>query len=66
VKVDPTELLDIREVAAVIGLDNPNGVSVYRRRYPDFPTPLVDKGRCRLWCRHDIEAWARDTGRIKR
>ena len=65
-KVDPAELLDIREVAAIIGLDNPNGVSVYRRRYPDFPTPVVDKGRCLLWRRQDVEAWARDSGRIRR
>jgi predicted DNA-binding transcriptional regulator AlpA len=66
VKVDPAELLDIREVADAIGLDNPNGVSVYRRRYADFPIPVVEKGRCVLWRRKDVEAWARNTGRIKR
>lgn len=65
-KVDPAELLDTRDVAAIIGLDNPNGVSVYRRRYPDFPTPVVDKGRCLLWRRQDVEAWARHSRTIRR
>jgi predicted DNA-binding transcriptional regulator AlpA len=55
--VDPVELLDAAEVAAAIGLDNPRGVSVYRRRYPDFPEPVIAKGRCVLWRRPDVEAW---------
>jgi predicted DNA-binding transcriptional regulator AlpA len=63
-KVDPAELLDSREVAALIGLDNPNGVSVYRKRYDDFPEPVIEKARCVLWRRQDIEAWARKTGRV--
>lgn len=58
-QVDPAELLDAAEVAAVIGLDNPRGVSVYRRRYPDFPKPVIAKGRCVLWRRSDVEGWAR-------
>lgn len=56
--VDPADLIDPAEVAAIIGLGNANGVSVYRERYADFPAPVVDKGRCRLWRRADIEAWA--------
>ncbi len=59
VKVDPGELIDASEVAPIIGIANPNGVSVYRRRYDDFPTPAVDKGRCVLWVRRDVEAWAK-------
>jgi predicted DNA-binding transcriptional regulator AlpA len=64
VKVDPADLIDSPEVADVIGLANPNGVSVYRRRYDDFPEPVVDKGRCVLWRRQDVEAWARAKGRL--
>jgi predicted DNA-binding transcriptional regulator AlpA len=56
-KIDPSELLDAAEVAPLIGLENPNGVHVYRRRYDDFPKPVIDKGRCVLWRRRDIEAW---------
>jgi predicted DNA-binding transcriptional regulator AlpA len=61
--VNPDELADVREVANIIGLTNPNGVSVYRRRHGDFPEPVVEKGRGLLWRRRDVEAWARKTGR---
>jgi predicted DNA-binding transcriptional regulator AlpA len=56
--VDPADLIDATEVAPLVGLTNPNGVSVYRRRYDDFPEPVVIKGRCLLWLRPDIEVWA--------
>lgn len=58
-KIDPIDLLDPSEVAELIGLGNPGGVSVYRRRYPDFPAPVVEKGRCVLWRRQEVEQWAR-------
>jgi len=57
-KIDPAELIDAAEAAPIIGLDNPKGVHVYRRRYEEFPEPVVDKGRCVLWRRQDIEKWA--------
>lgn len=57
VKIDPKELIDTAEVAALIGLKNANGVSVYRKRFDDFPAAVVTKGRCVLWRRQDIEAW---------
>lgn len=57
-KVDPAELIDAADVAPIVGLTNPKGVHVYRRRYDDFPEPAVDKGRCVLWVRKDVEAWA--------
>jgi predicted DNA-binding transcriptional regulator AlpA len=63
VDVNTDHLIDPREVAALIGLSNERGVSVYRRRYPDFPPPAVEKGRCVLWVREAVEAWARETGR---
>jgi predicted DNA-binding transcriptional regulator AlpA len=66
VKIDPDDLIDPTEVAAIIGLKNPNGVSTYRRRrFPDppgaFPDPIVQKGKagCVLWRRQDIESWQR-------
>jgi predicted DNA-binding transcriptional regulator AlpA len=64
VKVDLAELLDATEVASALGLTNWRGVHVYRRRYPQFPQPVIEKGRCMLWRRADIEAWARATGRL--
>ena len=60
--IDTEHLVDTAETAALIGLDNQRGVSVYRRRYDDFPAPVVEKGRCVLWLRQDIEAWARGRG----
>jgi predicted DNA-binding transcriptional regulator AlpA len=60
-RVDPAELVDAHVVASILGLSSPSAVSVYRKRYEDFPQPVVDmgKGRCLLWLRHDVEAWAR-------
>lgn len=56
--IDTDELIDPSEVAGLIGLSNPRGVSVYRERYENFPAPVIEKGRCVLWRRQDIEAWA--------
>jgi predicted DNA-binding transcriptional regulator AlpA len=64
VLIDTDQLVDLSETAALIGIDNPRGVSVYRRRYEDFPAPVIAKGRCVLWLRADVEAWARETGRL--
>jgi len=58
-RIDPDDLVSPAEVAPIIGLTNPTGVSVYRKRYPEFPTPVIEKGKCVLWLRADIEAWAR-------
>lgn len=55
--VDTADLLTPSEVAAIIGIVA-GGVSVYRKRHDDFPEPVIDKGRCVLWCRSDVEAWA--------
>jgi predicted DNA-binding transcriptional regulator AlpA len=65
VELDVADLLDSIEVAEVLGLSNPRGVSVYRKRYADFPPPVIEKGRCLLWRRADVEKWARETGRLK-
>ena len=56
-KIDPADLIGPTEVAPIIGLTNPRGVSVYRRRHSDFPVPIVEKEQCVLWLRSEIEAW---------
>jgi hypothetical protein len=63
-KVNTDDLTDPAGVARIIGLDNVRGVSVYRKRYRDFPEPVVERGRCLLWRRRDVEAWAKATGRL--
>ncbi len=56
--VDPADLVDASEVADLLGLSHRNSVSVYRKRHDDFPEPVVEKSRCVLWLRTDVEAWA--------
>lgn len=65
-KIDPADLLDAGEVAELLGLARRQAISTYRSRYADFPPPVIDKnsGKCALWRRQDIEAWARTTGRL--
>jgi predicted DNA-binding transcriptional regulator AlpA len=63
-KVDPSDLLNAREVASVLGLAHREAIATYRRRYPDFPAPVVVKGTCVLWLRHEVDAWAKATGRL--
>ncbi len=53
------DLIASTEVAVIIGLSNRKGVSVYRGRHVDFPAPVVDKGKCVLWLRADVERWAK-------
>jgi hypothetical protein len=57
------ELIDRTQVAEIIKLGNPDGLSVYRRRYSDFPAPFIERGRAAFWVRADVEAWATERGR---
>jgi predicted DNA-binding transcriptional regulator AlpA len=63
VLIDPADLLDANEVADTLGLAHRQAVATYRRRYSDFPEPIVVKAACMLWRRQDVEAWARGRGR---
>lgn len=62
-RVELDDLLNAREVATVLGLAHREAVATYRRRYVDFPAPVLTKGTCVLWHRPDVEVWARDRGR---
>jgi predicted DNA-binding transcriptional regulator AlpA len=57
--VDTGDLLNAREVAEVLGLAHREAIATYRRRYSDFPGPVISKGTCVLWHRPDVEAWQR-------
>ncbi len=59
-KVDTEDLADARAVAEILGLAHRNTVSLYQRRYPDMPRPVLDLGpaRTKLWLRSEIEQWA--------
>ena len=58
--VNTDELIDAQGVADLLGLAQRNTVSLYQRRYPEMPRPVVDlgQGRCKMWLRPEIEAWA--------
>jgi len=59
------DLIDANDVADLLNLAHPNSVSTYQRRYEDMPRPVVDlgRGRCKMWLKQDILAWAKRTGR---
>jgi glutathione-regulated potassium-efflux system ancillary protein KefG len=60
-RVDLAELIDAHGVAELLGLTHRNTVSVYQRRYPDMPRPVIDlgRGRCRMWLRSEVQTWVR-------
>jgi glutathione-regulated potassium-efflux system ancillary protein KefG len=62
--VDPDELIDARGVAEILDLAQRNTVSLYQRRYPEMPRPVVDMGagRTKLWLRPEIQRWADKRG----
>lgn len=53
------DLLDAAEVADLIGLSSRKSIPVYRKRYPDFPEPVLVRERCIFWHRPDVIAWLR-------
>lgn len=59
-KVETEDLVGAHAVAKILGLTHRNSVSLYQRRYPDMPRPVVDLGpnRSKLWLRSEIKAWA--------
>ena len=59
-KVDTDDLIDAQGVADMLGLAQRNTVSLYQRRYPEMPRPVVDlgKGRCKMWLKGEIAVWA--------
>lgn len=59
--VDPEDLIDATSAAEALGLANRTSVSVYQRRYPTMPRPVVDlgRGRTKLWSRKALASWAR-------
>lgn len=66
--VDLDDLVDAVGVAEVLGLSKATAVSVYQRRYDDFPAPVLasSAGTCQFWHRADIEAWSAGRRRVDR
>lgn len=57
--IDTDDVIDAHGMAALLGLSQRNTVSLYQRRYPLMPKPVIDlgRGRCKLWLRSEIEDW---------
>ncbi len=53
------DLIDATTVASILGLSHSNSVTTYLHRYSDFPRPVFDGPRCKVWSRRDIAAWGK-------
>ena len=58
-QVDLDDLVDAMEVADLLGLSHRNTVSIYQKRYPEMPRPVIEFGgnRCKLWLKSEILVW---------
>jgi predicted DNA-binding transcriptional regulator AlpA len=58
------QLIDSAEVSEILGLSDQRAVSVYQRRYPEMPRPVMDRGknRVKLWYKPEILDWSRRNG----
>jgi predicted DNA-binding transcriptional regulator AlpA len=57
--IDTDDVIDAQGMAELLGLAQRNTVSLYQRRYPSMPRPVIDlgQGRCKLWLRSEVEDW---------
>jgi len=57
--IDPHDLIDAREAAAMLGYAHAETFHALVRRRSDVPRPVIDKGkgRSRLWSRTELIGW---------
>lgn len=60
--VDAKYLAGATEIGEVLGADG-NTVNQWKRRYPDFPEPVLVLSGRPLWDIREVVGWARHTGR---
>ena len=53
------DMVGVKEVTALLGVAKVTAIEYAKR--DDFPAPVVDLPRRRLWAREDVERWARAT-----
>jgi hypothetical protein len=58
--VDVDNLVDAQEIADRLGLSHRQNVDNLK----GFPAPLGMWGKTRIWDWSDVQAWARQTGRL--
>lgn len=62
--VDLSELAGMLELAEMLGYP-PNTVAVWRKRYADFPAPVLTLSGTMIWRKSEVRAWAERSGRLK-
>jgi hypothetical protein len=65
-RVYADELVGAAEIAERLGLAQVQTVHLWRRRYPDFPKPVARLRQALTWNWPEVEAWARQTGRLEK
>ncbi|MGA5818565.1 hypothetical protein ACPC54_12000 [Kitasatospora sp. NPDC094028] len=60
--MDAKYLAGATEIGEVLGADG-NTVNQWKRRYPDFPEPVLVLSGRPLWDIREVIGWARRTGR---
>jgi hypothetical protein len=58
-------LVGAAEIADRLGLALAQTVHDWRRRYPDFPSPVAELKMGYVWYWGDVARWAKATGRLK-
>jgi len=64
-RVDVDDLVGTKEIASRLGVQRPQVVHDWRRRYSDFPRPVAEVSGVRVWAWPDVRAWAVSTGRLR-
>jgi hypothetical protein len=63
--VDVDDLVGSAEIAERLGLASSSVVRDWRRRYADFPPPVLTLRMGPVWHWPDVAAWATETGRLR-
>ena len=63
-KIDLNCLVGAAEIAQRLNIKRPHLIHDWRRRYPEFPKPIVELTGILLWDWQDVEHWALKTQRI--
>ena len=63
-RVDAGQLVGATEIGQRLGVRR-QLVNEWRRRYPDFPDPVVRLTGVNVWVWPDVEDWLRRTGRLR-
>lgn len=65
-KIDVDFLVSAAEIAQRLNVKRPHLVHDWRRRYPDFPQPIVELTGILIWDWREVSEWAKNTGRLEK